>query len=148
MLLIHEVMTRRPITATPDTTIGDLLAQFDRYDVNAIPVVEPAGVLVGIVTKLDLLRVVRAAQAARSQRIETIMRCGVVTVEPDDPVVAAADRMLETRLRSLPVVERRPGSAAILVGMVSQGDLIRGLRKGLAETATAPALQESPWEVS
>lgn len=148
MLLIHEVMTRRPITATPDTTIGDLLVQFDQHDVNAIPVVEPAGALVGIVTKLDLLRVLRAARAGRSQRIESIMRCGVITVEPGDPVVAAADRMLETRLRSFPVVERRRGSMGVLVGMVSQGDLLRGLRKGLAETPAARTLDESPWEAS
>jgi CBS domain-containing protein len=155
MLAIHEVMTLRPITATPGTTIGAVMQEFDRHDFNAIPVVDAAGVLVGIVTKLDVLRALRPApdvdlrtpEAVTSQRVESIMRRGVVTVEPEDPVVAAADLMVETRLRSLPVVQRPHGSARILVGIVSQGDLLRGLRLGLvgAHTASGP---ESPWEVS
>lgn len=55
------------------------------------------------------------------------MRRGVVCVEPEDPVVVAADLMVETHLRSLPVVQRKSGGP-VLIGMVSQGDLLRGLR--------------------
>jgi len=84
MLLVHEVMTRRPITAARDTTIGDLLAQFDQHDVNTIPVVEPAGVLVGIVTKLDLLRVLRAARQA--DRSASRASCGAAS-SPSNPTL-------------------------------------------------------------
>ncbi|MGH7698969.1 MAG: CBS domain-containing protein [Gemmatimonadales bacterium] len=70
------------------------------------------------------------------------MRHGVVTIEGDDPVGVAADLMVETALRSLPVVHRRSGGAE-LVGMVSRGDLLRGLRAELIEAAHAPALGES-----
>jgi CBS domain-containing protein len=152
MLAIHEVMTQRPITVTPGTTIGHVMGEFDRRDFNAIPVVDGGGVLVGIVTKLDVLRALRPTpdgefptpDAVTSQRVDSIMRTGVVTVEPEDPVLEAADLMVETRLRSLPVVRRLHGSARRLVGIVSQGDLLRGLR---SEPVIAPTSQqlESPW---
>jgi len=149
MLSIHEVMTLRPITVTPHTTIGDLMAAFDRHDFNAFPVVDNGGVLVGIVTKLDVLRALRPAPdldlrglpSIAAAPIEGIMRRGVVAVEPDDPVVVAADLMVETRLRSLPVVQRPRGSTRVLVGIVSQGDLLRGLRLALADERIAAGLQ-------
>jgi CBS domain-containing protein len=155
MLSIHEVMTPRPITATPGTTIGEVMEQFDRHDFNAIPVVDAAGGVMGIVTKLDVLRALRPApdvelrapESVTSQRIESVMRRGVVAVEPEDSVVVAADLMVATRLRSLPVVQPLHGSARKVVGIVSQGDLLRGLRLGLVDAHTT-SLLESPWEPS
>ena len=137
---VHDVMTWAPIVVTPTTTIGELMALFDRHQFNAFPVTDAQGVLEGIVTRLDVLRMYRPDQNLRipdaktlnSGRVADIMRRGVVSVEPEDPVVVAADLMVETRLRSLPVVQRKSGSR-VLVGMVSQGDLLRGLRFELVE---------------
>jgi CBS domain-containing protein len=151
MLTIHELMTLRPVTVTPQTTLGDLMEHFDRHDFNAFPVVGDGAVLLGIVTKLDLLRVlcrdVEPFGASLTARpTESIMRRGVVAVEPDDPVIVAADLMVETRLRSLPVVRRPRGSSPLLVGIVSQSDLLRGLRFGLADRplATESRRAEAP----
>jgi CBS domain-containing protein len=47
-------------------------------------------------------------------------------VEPDEPVVAAVDIMVDTRLRSLPVVERGRGRP-VLVGIVSRTDVLKCL---------------------
>jgi CBS domain-containing protein len=132
---VHEVMTAEPLTVTPDTPLGDLLVLLDHHDYNAIPVVDRAGVLCGIVTKLEVLRLVRPAPDVelrdedRLSRtpVGDIMRRGVVTVAPGDPAVAALDLMVDTRLRSLPVAERSEGGLR-LVGIVSQGDLLRALR--------------------
>ena len=132
---VHEVMTAAPQTVMPDTPVTDLIALLDRYDYNAVPVVDRGGVLCGIVTKLEVLRMVRPAPDVELRdseklsltRVGDIMRRGVVTVAPDDPAMAALDLMVETRLRSLPVAERRGGGPQ-LVGIVTQGDLLRSLR--------------------
>jgi CBS domain-containing protein len=58
--------------------------------------------------------------------VGTIMRRRVVTLAPDDSVTTAIDRMLASRRRSLPVVERR-GDTDVLIGIVSRGDVIRSL---------------------
>lgn len=136
---IYEVMTRAPVTVSSSSTVGDLMKAFDRYDFNAFPVVDD-GELIGIVTKLDVLRLFRPLPGLRiapqltvaSERVETIMRRGVVNVEAEDPVVAAAELMVATGLRSIPVVRRGAGRP-MLVGIVTQGDLLRGLRFALDE---------------
>jgi acetoin utilization protein AcuB len=147
---VYEVMTRAPVTVTPLTTLTDLIALFDRYDFNAFPVIDDRSVVCGIVTKLDVLRLLRPDQnlwvpalaGVSSARVEDIMRRGVVSVEAGDPVVVAADLMVETRLRSLPVVQRKAEGPS-LVGIVSQGDLLRGLRFELVEATAGSGTADS-----
>jgi CBS domain-containing protein len=153
---VWEVMSPSPVTVHPDTPVRVLIALFERLDHNAFPVVDARQVLCGLVTKLDLLRLLRPdaefrvpdfADVAGCQ-VSQIMRRGVVTVEPDDPAAAAADLMVTTGLRSLPVVERKAGPP-VLMGMLSRGDLLRGLwvESGGASAAVTPlAAQTRPQE--
>lgn len=130
---VREIMTAKPHWIALDATVGDLQRSFEVHDFNAFPVIDRDRVLRGIVTKLDLLRAFRADARGRvpdpsaltDLPIADIMRPGILTLEPDDPAIAAVDLMLESRLHSLPVVERRRGGPPQLVGMVSRGDLLR-----------------------
>lgn len=132
---IREVMTRDPVSVRPSTTARELVERFEREAVSAYPVVQSDGTLAGIVTKLDLLRALRSGAPGgepdldrlAALRAGDLMRPGVISLEPDQSVEAAVDLMVETRLRSLPVVERPRGGAPVLVGMVSQGDVLRAL---------------------
>jgi CBS domain-containing protein len=132
---VWEVMTPSPLVVKPETTVAEALGLFERHDFNAFPVVEAEGVLRGLLTKLDLLRLFRLDQSGlipaladlSERRVEELMRHGVVTVEPDERVAIAADLMAATGLRSLPVVNRSTGRP-VLIGMLSRGDLLRGLR--------------------
>jgi CBS domain-containing protein len=150
ILPVRDVMTSAPRTVCPETSVGELITLFERHDVNAFPVVDEDGTLRGIVTKLDLLRVLVPDEQVQlpdlrvvaQRRVAGLMRRGVVTVEGDDPVGIAADLMLQTGLRSLPVVHRRGGWPR-LVGIVSRGDVLRGLRFELLDAARAPAVGES-----
>lgn len=134
LLPVHKVMTREPLTVRPSTTVGELITLFERHDVEAFPVVGDDGQLHGIITKLELLRALRPDRDLRlpdTTRVSTLpaarlMRRGVITVETEEPVGTAADLMVETGLRSLPVV-RRDGTRRELVGIVSRGDVLRGL---------------------
>jgi len=144
---VHQVMTTAPITVHPMTTVTELLALFDRHDFNAFPVVAPDGTLRGIVSKLDVLRLLHPdehfrlpdAKVIGATRVAEIMRPGILTVEGEDPVVAAAELMVSTGRRSLPVVRRGSGWPK-LVGIVSRGDLLRGLRFELAEDTRRQAV--------
>jgi CBS domain-containing protein len=139
---ILEVMTSEPITVRPETTVEDLLNLFDRHDFNAFPVVAADGTLRGIVSKLDVLHLLHPDEQFRlpdpktiaATPVSTIMRPGALTIEAEDPVVVAADLMVATGRRSLPVVKRGSGWPR-LVGIVSRGDLLRGLRFELAKDA-------------
>ena len=137
---ILEVMTSEPITVRPETTVEELLTLFDRHDFNAFPVVAADGTLRGIVSKLDVLHLLHPDEQFRlpdpktiaATPVSTIMRPGALTIEAEDPVVVAADLMVATGRRSLPVVKRGSGWPK-LVGIVSRGDLLRGLRFELAK---------------
>ena len=132
--LIQDVMSSQPKTVGPQMPVRKLQGLFASYNFNAFPVVDDVGILLGIVTKLDLLRIFghdRARLRPRltdlwAEHVEDIMRRRVVTVGPRDSVAIAIDHMLASKLRSLPVVERR-GGKSLLVGMVSRGDVIRAL---------------------
>lgn len=143
---VREVMTTNPITVRPDTTIRDLLTTFETHDVNMLPVVDGRGVVQGLVTKLDLLRIFRLQlrhwipdlRFFWAERVEDIMSRGAIDVAPDDPVVVAIDTMIDARVRSLPVVEpRREGR--VLVGIVSRTDVLPCLIVQRDDSPSAPS---------
>jgi CBS domain-containing protein len=132
--MVRDVMSTGLKTVGPKTSVRTLQGLFATHGFNAFPVVDDAGVLIGIVTKLDLLRIFRHDRARRrpslselfAEYVEDIMRRRVITLGPRDPLATAVDLMLSSRLRSLPVVEQH-GRNAVVVGMVSRGDLMRSL---------------------
>jgi len=130
---VGEIMNRRPVTILPQTTIGDLVKLFDTEDLEAVPVLDAEGVLRGIVTTLDVLRLLQSGRRSGastrvliSRRVETVMHPGVITLEATDPILAAVDLMLETRFHALPVV-RREERGPVLVGVVYQRELLTRL---------------------
>lgn len=139
MTAVHEVMSPAPVTVAPSTSVTDLLTLFDRHDYNAFPVLGPEGRLVGIVAKLDLLRLfVAAGRGPRNNHeglcVSDVMEREVVSTEAEDDLVEAAKVMIRTKLRSLPVVHPHQTGPS-LVGMLSRGDVLRGLRFKLEQSA-------------
>ena len=53
-VMIRDIMTPRPRTVAPKTSVRTLQHLFLSYGFNAFPVVDEAHTLLGIVTKLDL----------------------------------------------------------------------------------------------
>jgi CBS domain-containing protein len=139
VIAVHQVMTTSPVTVRPTTSVGDLLGLFDRYDVNAFPVVDEPGRLLGIVSKLDVLEHFLVHDGSGSalgtlgeERVENLMHPEIVSVDARELLSKAGAVMVAKRLRSLPVVERRDGSV-MLVGILSRGDVLRGFRFQLVE---------------
>jgi CBS domain-containing protein len=131
---IREIMTPSPVTVSPKTGIRRLKSLFDKHDFNAFPVVDEHGLLKGIVSTLDILRLFRPSpglyypdlRALWAQHAEDVMRRGVVTVQPDDIVETAVKLLVQYRHRSLPVVDGRRGRLR-LVGIVSRRDTLGSL---------------------
>jgi len=127
---VKEIMTTEVVTAAPETDLRTLKEMFERYDFNSFPVLDN-GKMVGIVTKLDLLKAfspglnVSLGRALKLYSKDTagIMHTATIFVSPDDDVSRAADYMVEFKLRSVPVLER-----GVLKGMISRQDIIRCLK--------------------
>ncbi len=55
---VHQVMTRKPVTLSPESELAEVLEKFRQKDVTCLPVVEAQGNrVVGLVTWRDMLRV-------------------------------------------------------------------------------------------
>jgi CBS-domain-containing membrane protein len=57
-LRVEDIMTAAPHTVRPETPILEVLERFLETGVGAFPVVDEAGVLVGIISEKDVLRAV------------------------------------------------------------------------------------------
>lgn len=138
---VAESMTWRPLTVGEHASVDDAFETMERAGIAACPVVDNEHQLCGMVSRVDLLRALRpsrelrvldAGEAGRLM-VRDVMRCGVVTVEPEDPLVAAVDLFVDTRLHALPVVRRGSGRP-VVVGIVTQGDALRHLMRGATRT--------------
>ncbi len=142
-IAVADVMTPRPITVQPETPVAEVLRLFDRHDFNAFPVVNADGSLAGIVTKLDVLRVIRPDLAfhipdpaeVAALPVRAVMRRGVVDVDAEEALSTATELMVSTRLRSLPVI-RRGTAPPLLVGIVTQGDVMRAFQSRLLDAVS------------
>ena len=133
-MLVGELMTRSVVTTSPETSIRDAIRRLNRHNITAMPVLDDDNRLVGIVSEADLLRdaVVddpRSSARPRETWVEPppstvadVMSQHVVSVAENADVAYAARLMLETGVKSIPVVHED-----LVVGMVSRRDLIHAL---------------------
>ena len=129
---VRQVMTAHPITVSPETPVSELYNLMEERGIAVCPVVTRAGELHGIASRVDVLRALRPsrelamhdAEELGRLTVRDIMRYGVVSLEPDDPLVAAVDLFVDTRLHALPVVHRG-GGPPVVVGIVTQKDVLR-----------------------
>ena len=124
---VAVLMSTRVVEILRDIPLGEAEKVAGRYDYNSFPVVVPDGRLVGMLTKGDLLRAARAAAADASvwaQPVSAWMAHGVLALRPQDAVAVAVELMIESNLRSLPVIDDDDR----VVGMVSRRDLVDALQ--------------------
>ena len=117
---VADVMTRNPVTITPDSSVLEAAKKMASLGIGALPVVDEEGRLIGIFTERDLLqRVVAVERDARATRVADVMTPNPVTVKPEDPVDQARRLMAKIKARHLPVVD----DTGRLVGIVSIRDI-------------------------
>lgn len=93
---------RNPITVSPTTKIGELLAISSRHNISGVPVVDGSGKLVGIVTKRDLRFETKMANEV--SKVMTPAGKLVTVVEGTSPE-QVVELMREHRIEKVPVVD-------------------------------------------
>jgi CBS domain-containing protein len=129
---VRHVMTDRPVTISPDTTLAAAQALFEEHDFDALPVVEDSDRVVGMLSKLDLCkafaftttRKVPQYEEILGQPAESVMSRDFAGVPPDLPLTRALQAMIESSTKSLPVVEQ-----GRLVGIVAREDVLQAVRR-------------------
>jgi len=131
-LYVKDAMTTDLITVSPDTKLKEVEGHFEAHDYNFIPVMEK-GRMVGIVSKLDILKhfvftpqsMIPHYDRLLEDEVRLVMNKGVLTVSTDTPLTRVLELMVETKLRSFPVVDGEMN----LLGIISRDDILRQLRE-------------------
>jgi CBS-domain-containing membrane protein len=104
-----ELMTSPAVTIGPDAGVAEAARLLHRHGIKRLPVVDPAGPLLGIVSRADLLKVFLRADAdiAREVRQQVLRRAmwidpDTVAVEVHDGVVTLAGQLERRSL--IPIV--------------------------------------------
>jgi CBS domain-containing protein len=86
-----ELMTSPAVTVGPDATVAEAARLLHRHGIKRMPVVDPAGPLLGIVSRVDLLKVFLRPDPdlARAVRQEVLLRS--MWMDPDTVVVEVRD---------------------------------------------------------
>jgi CBS domain-containing protein len=134
-IAVGELMSKPAVTVTPETTIEALTALMASHDFNAFPVVNDAGILQGLVTRLDLFRLyllpyrrfIPLLEETWVSSVGAIMTRGVIALSPIEPALKAIALMVEHRIRTIPVVTEAVAGPAV-VGVVTRRDLAAALK--------------------
>jgi len=122
-----------PVVIEETRTIGEAVVSLFMEDVGSLIVVDADGLLAGIVSRKDLLRVTMGNPASSTLPIGMAMtrHPNVHTVTPDDQLLAAAGKMISCEVDSLPVVKCIPATAdphkSEVVGRITKTALAKSL---------------------
>jgi CBS domain-containing protein len=116
------------LRATDRLDLADQIMKLGR--VRHLPVLDPDGRIIGIVSNRDLLEasLTNVLDFEREQRqsflhsvdVAEVMTREVETIAPDAPLAAAASRLVGHRIGCLPVVR----DDRVMVGLVTETDLL------------------------
>lgn len=150
-----DIMTRRVISIGPEASILEAARLMLQHRISGLPVVDSAGVLIGIVTEGDFLRraetgterrrprwlefVLGPGRAAadfthsHGRKVEEVMSDSPYSVSEDTPLDEIVNLMERHRIKRVPVTRD-----AHLVGIVSRANLMRAMIS-IARSAQPPA---------
>ena len=139
----RDVMVSPVVTVGGNETVRDVAKLLIGKRISAVPVVDGAGKVIGIVTEADLLHRAEAGTErpvswwlslisgdraladeyvkSHAMKVKDVMTRDVKTAEPDTPLVEIADLFEEEHIKRVPIVSK----GGDLVGIVSRANLIQ-----------------------
>jgi len=129
--IVGQVMTANPVTVTPETTITQAVRLMVEHDVKRLPVVDNEDKLLGIVSRVNVLRALAEPPVAETPRqspppgphvrVEEIMMTQFPTVGTEARLSEVVANLVTHARRRVLVVDKERR----VVGIITDGDLIR-----------------------
>ncbi len=117
---ISKLMVRPLITIRENETTNVAIEKLLEHNIGALPVCDARGLLVGIVSEKDLLRICCLhSKKVPGTKVKDIMTREVATCVPDDDLSYIMDVMSRKSIRHLPIMVD-----AKLAGIISVRDVI------------------------
>ena len=122
-ILVHNIMTKALITVNLATTALQVAKMMEQGGIGAI-LVQDNDNPVGIVTDRDFATRVVANNLPFDTSVEKIMSSPLISINHNEPISAAAERMTDKKIRKLAVTENGK-----VVGIITSTDLVTQLTK-------------------
>ncbi|OPX76840.1 MAG: Inosine-5'-monophosphate dehydrogenase [Methanosaeta sp. PtaB.Bin018] len=131
-LLVESFMSPNVVTAPAQTTIEKMTRMIIQKGFRRMPVVQD-GVLMGMVTASDIMKYLGSGDAfekvvtgdiaeVMNQPIKSLIKSSLIVTEKRADLGAAAKRMMDNDIGSLPVLDRES-----LAGILTERDYVRAL---------------------
>ena len=144
-MFVSRSMTRKLITIVPEASVFEAQEKMSQHRIRHLPVVDPDGRLVGIVTDRDIRSALPhtpmkeptgdiEADKIRDLKVGKIMTAEPKTISPHNTIQDALLLIQDLRVGALPVVD----SKGQLTGIISVRDLLRAFINvlGIGEPGT------------
>lgn len=116
----RDVMNQPVVAAATSTTVRDVAIQMLMGGYSGMPVTEPDGSIVGIVTELDILRALRGGLPLETTTSAEVMTVDVTCVDVETSLDDVMEILDTGKFVRVPVTEQGK-----LVGVVSRPDVLR-----------------------
>lgn len=139
---VEDVMSRPPCCIAPEATLAEAEKLLEEHGFNLLPVTDPEGTLLGVVSSLDLLRAFDFSEdailpdydRAMQRSVASVMSRDALTVTRRAPLTRVLRKLVDSGSKSFPVVED-----GRVVGVVAREDVMQALRRAhQGETAKGP----------
>jgi CBS domain-containing protein len=120
IILVRDVMTKNPRVVRRDTSVQEVVATMNKFDISSVIVVQEERP-VGIITHKDIMsKIVQPRIPPDAVTAREIMSTPVVTITEDASIEEAVRLMAKKNIKKLPVVTDQK-----LVGIITSMDLVR-----------------------
>ncbi|MFW9802420.1 MAG: cyclic nucleotide-binding/CBS domain-containing protein [Candidatus Thorarchaeota archaeon] len=118
-LLVKDVMTKGVRVTGPDSSVKEVVATMNRFNIGSIIVVQD-NKPVGVISERDvLMRVVEPCLSPETIAAKQIMTHPVITICESASVAEVVKIMAEKRVRKIPVMQEES-----LVGIITYTDIL------------------------
>lgn len=151
---VHDIMTSPVITVTPDMRLRDVAELLVSNRISAVPVVDQAGKVVGMISEGDLIHreethterrqswwlelftsddaLAQDYVKSHGRTAQDVMSRHVLSVAPSATPAHVANLLDKRRIKRVPVIED-----GRLVGIVSRADLVRAMVRAAPANAVS-----------
>jgi CBS domain-containing protein len=123
LILVEDVMTKAIISVTNETTVFQVAKMMEQGGIGAV-LVKKNGNLSGIITDRDYATKIVAHNLPSDTPVEQIMSSPLITINFDESISAAAERMTSKKIRKLAVTDN-----GNIIGLITSTDLVTQLSK-------------------
>jgi CBS domain-containing protein len=122
-ILVGDIMTKALISVNTKTTVFQVAKMMEQGGIGAV-IVKKDNHLVGIITDRDYATKIVSHNISSDTPVEEIMSSPLITINFDESISAAAQRMTSKKIRKLGVTDNGK-----VIGLITSTDLVTQLTK-------------------